>query len=87
MSATKGTTSCPLWAAISLATRSTSASVRAQMATRQPSCDRASADPRPRPLDAAVTNAILPVIPKFMSSLRSTVGIGGATARRPEHGG
>ena len=67
MSATKGITSWPLRAAMSLAACSTSSRERAQMATRQPSAERASAEPRPSPLDAAVTRAILPLMPRSMA--------------------
>ena len=73
MSATNGTTSWPDRAAISRAARSTSARVRAQMATRQPSAESASAEPRPSPFDAAVTSAILPLIPRSIDRSSVTV--------------
>ena len=69
MSATNGTTSWPDRAAISRATRSTSARVREQMATRQPSAESASAEPRPSPFDAAVTRATFPLSPEVHRSI------------------
>ena len=60
MSLINGTTSARVWAAISFAACSTSACVRALIATRHPSAASASAEPRPSALDAAVTSASCP---------------------------
>ena len=54
--------------------------LRAQMATRAPSRDSASAAPRPSPSDAAVTSATLPAIPR---SIAEHATANGSARRRP----
>ena len=56
---------------------------RAQMATRAPSRDIASAAPRPSPFDAAVTSATFPDIPRSIVEMLRRRGLGRRTEARP----
>ena len=71
MSPTTGVTLLPLMRAISAAAASSASLVRAVIVTRAPFLAKASAQPRPSPLLAAHTSAVLPAMPRSMpASLR-----------------
>ena len=67
----------------SAAVASNVSGLRAQMATRAPSRDIASAAPRPSPFDAAVTSATFPDIPRSIVEMLRRRGSGRRTEARP----